>query len=176
MRSPMLRFRPPPRYAEPMPEQNPLQQIHAIVRADIAEAADFYLKDLQALPETDLFADRGARLAIDFTYETVEINRRMAARLRGQEPKKLAREMPEAPDLFRDKTMALDEIRDSANELLAAWDELGPDRMTAMVRTSGEDESALSLALFAARHMQHHDGQLTYLQSLSGDRTNHWAD
>ena len=159
-----------------MPDENLAQRIHDIVRADLAEAADFYLKDLKALPETELTHDRGARLAIDFTYETVQINRRMAARLRKQEPPTMLPGLPVAPDLFRDKRMAVEEIEDSSTDLLAAWDEIGPDRMTEMLPTSGDSESALSLALFAARHLQHHDGQLTYLQSLSGDDKNHWGD
>ena len=61
-------------------------EIHAIVRAQILEAAEFYAKDLRALPEVELTHDRGARLPIDITYEVVMVNRRLASRLRGQEP------------------------------------------------------------------------------------------
>ncbi len=153
-----------------------LEEIHGIVRSEIEDAARVYGKDLAALPEAELTHDRGGRLAIDFTYEVVLINRRMAARLRRAEPEAMAPGFLVAPELFRSKAVALDEVASSAGELLAAWDAVGPGGMAEPVPTSGAPEPALGLAIFAARHMQHHDGQLTYLQSLLGDGANHWAD
>ena len=150
-------------------------EVHAIVRAQILEAAELYVKDLRALPEVELTHDRGARLPIDFTYESVMVNRRLAARLRGIEPDPSTRETT-APELFRAQTVAADEILGSAGELIAAWDDLGPEGITKPIPAAGDGETALSLAIFATRHLQYHDGQLAYLQSLNGDASNHWSD
>lgn len=150
-------------------------EVHAIVRAQILESAEFYAKNLRALPEVELTHNRGARLPIDVTYEVVMVNRRLASRLRGQEPDPSTKETV-APELFRSQEVAVDEILGSAGELVQAWDEIGPDGMTNPIPAAGEGETALSLAIFATRHIQYHDGQISMTQQLAGDTSNHWAD
>lgn len=150
-------------------------QVHAVIRAQILEAAEFYAKDLRALPEVELTHDRGTRLPIDFTYETVQVNRRFASRLRRTELVSLTPDMV-APELFRNKDVAIDELLGSAGELIAGWDQIGPDGMLTPFPEAGEGETALSLVIFAIRHMQYHDGQVALVQQLAGDTANHWGD
>jgi hypothetical protein len=147
--------------------------------ADAIEHANkHYLQDLEAMTEEQLLAPAGgsARTAVDFTYETALINRRVAARLAGTEPPA----MPEAegwlvaPSEVRNKAAIIEYMRKACEELSAAARAVPEAEGGKLVGPAGNERPAYDLAHFAAMHTMYHDAQLNFIQELGGDLEVHW--
>lgn len=145
----------------------------AYATAQVTNAGNYYLGDLKAISEEDLLKSPAgqARAPIDFTYEVVLINRRIATRLRGETPPPMSFEgWTVAPDEFRSKEAAVREMEASVKEMV---DAIGTDAMRTIVMPDRES-TAFEVANFGALHIMYHDAQLNYLQSMKGDMEMHW--
>lgn len=138
----------------------------------LTNAKGYYLSDLQAMNEDDLLGKEGeARSPIDFTYEVVIVNRRIASRMRGENPEPMKFEgWMVAPADFRNKDRAIKEFDESAQEMI---DAVGDDPLRT-VQMPDRTTTAFELANFGALHMMYHDAQLNYIQALKGDMAMHW--
>ena len=154
------------------------EKVKEFIRKQIEDARDDYVKDLEALPEETLANSQGgsARTAFDFTHEVAFVNRRIAMRLRGETPPDVADEgWIKAPAEFQTKAAAIEDLRSSMDEVLAAWDALPAEDMMKPIRLKTRQGSALEFAYMCAHHTGYHDAQLNYLQSLQGDMEVHWS-
>lgn len=145
----------------------------AYATAQVTNAGNYYLGDLKAISEEDLLNSPAgqARAPIDFTYEVVLINRRIASRLRGETPPPMTFEgWMVAPEEFRSKEAAVREMESSVKEIV---DAIGTDVMRTIV-TPERESTAFEMANFGALHIMYHDAQLNYLQSMKGDMAMHW--
>lgn len=149
-----------------------------LVKDRIADAGKDYLLDLQSMPDHMLEDSPGgdARAPYDFTYEVVVVNRRVAARLRGQEPEPWPFEgWAVAPEGFRSKDKACGELQASIDEVLQAWTALTDEEALAEFDLPTGKGTKLGIASLVATHMTYHDGQLNYVQAMNGDSEVHWT-
>ncbi len=135
---------------------------------------DFYVKDLEALSEEALstpFAGN-ARTPYDITFEVVEVNKRVHARLAGVEPGPwpFADGWATAPESFKYKVIAIAELVKSVDAIVEA---MGDD-MSKVIESAQGPKTVFEIAAFAPLHMMYHDAQLNYVQSLHGDSEMHW--
>ncbi|MEA2552517.1 MAG: hypothetical protein QOJ65_693 [Fimbriimonadaceae bacterium] len=147
------------------------------MRKQIDDARTDYTKDLDAMTHEQLAATPGgsARSAYDFTYETAFVNRRIAKRLRGETPEPHDSEAwIMAPEEFKAKDVAKQELDASLQEVLEAWDRLDAKDLQTAIKLPSSETNALNLAHMAAHHTAYHDAQLNYLQSIHGDDKVHW--
>lgn len=143
----------------------------------ISSARDTYLKDLEAIDEPSLGQSPGgvARSPFDFTYEVVFVNRRVSTRLRGGVPEPFDFESwMVAPEEFCSKETAIKELKDSATEVLDAWNALPEEDLFKVIDTPGGPTNPVKVASLCATHLVYHDAQLNYLQALLGDDEMHW--
>ncbi|HRF59024.1 MAG TPA: DinB family protein [Fimbriimonadaceae bacterium] len=154
-----------------------MSDLKSHIRARIAEGTGMYIQDLEAMDAELLGKSPGgvARSAYDFTYEVVVVNRRVAARLRGDDPGPWPSEgWMTAPDDFKNKEVAVREMKASSEEVLAAWDALDAGAIeTPIVLPTGET-TPMSMASLIATHAVYHDAQLNYIQAIAGDGEMHW--
>lgn len=139
-------------------------------------ALDEFIKDIDALSHEDLNQSygNGSRCAYDFVYEVGIINQRVAKRCKAEDPGPMpwnfGQEWLKAPEEFKDKERAMQHIKATGEELLAA---VGDD-MDRVV-TIGEDSAPVYQRVsFATLHTSYHDAQLNFIQSLKGDMAIHW--
>jgi hypothetical protein len=156
-----------------------LETVKMYLSKQLEESRDGYLKDLEAMSEDDLVSGIGGleRKGIDFSYEVAYVNRRFATRLRGETPEP----WPDggwivAPDDQKTKEIAIKNIRDSMDELIAAWNAIPADQITRVIVLPSGETSPLDLVFSSCWHNGYHDGQLNYLQELKGDLSMHWQD
>lgn len=148
------------------------------VAGRIRQAASCYTGDLHSMSDDLLAASPGgvARTPYDFTYEIVFVNRRIAKRIRGEEPEPF--EMKGwivAPPEFQNKDRAIEEFRTSTDEVLEAWEALAEDQLDRSIPLpQGEPTTPIKLASLCASHITYHDAQLNYLQAINGDGSMHW--
>ena len=148
----------------------------AYALTQVTDAGNFYRKDLDALSDEAILGSPGgeARSPIDFTYEVAMINRRIAARLRGED----VPPMPEiegwmvAPPEWRagGKAKTVAEFDASMKDVI---DAIGDDVSRPLV-TPARTTTAFEVALFCGLHVMYHDAQLNYVQALNGDSAMHW--
>lgn len=140
--------------------------------------AKMYLQDLQAMSHEQLSFSPSdvARTAYDFTYEVILVNRRVAARLRGEDPGAWpgGEGFLKAPAEFCNKEQAMKELEDSTVAALAAWETTPQDRLTEKIVVPQGETSPLELMSILLSHLPYHDGQLNYLQTIHGDGEVHW--
>jgi hypothetical protein len=152
--------------------------LKAHLKKQIEEAKDGYLKDLEAMPEEALGTCPGgsARTPYDFTYEVATVHKRIVARLKGEDPGPWpgANGWMKAPEEFQSKAFAMKEIRDTADAVLSALEEVPDHEMERRIALPNSETSPLDLASLAAVHLVYHDAQLNYLQSMGGDDKLHW--
>ncbi|MBL8065871.1 MAG: DinB family protein [Chthonomonadaceae bacterium] len=152
--------------------------IKAFLSQKISDALACYIKDIEALEEKDILNSPGgsARSPIDFTYEIVMVNSRIASRLKGEDPGPWPFQdgWAEAPEAFKSKSTAIAEVSDSTHEVIAAWNQLSDSDLLTVVPNLGEDTTKFSLGHLCATHLVYHDAQLNYVQGLKGDNKMHW--
>lgn len=147
----------------------------AYAESQLAGARNFFRSDVEALDEAAIINSPGgkARPPIDFIYEIVLINRRIASRLRGEQVAPMDRhdEWIVAPAEFRTKATAMAEFDASMQEVI---DALGTDVLRP-IQMPDKQTTAFELALFCGLHAMYHDAQLNYVQCLGGDSAMHWG-
>lgn len=148
-------------------------------KQNLEDARDRYLEDLSALPDSafDLSPGGAARSPANFTYEIVCVNRRLATRMRGDDPGPFNPNLWETtPDEFRSRALASQAFSNSTEEFLEVLESIAPEEMEREIPTPSGKTTPFDLAMFCAMHINYHDGQLNYIQSLHGDTSIHWAD
>lgn len=145
--------------------------LSALLKERLDEVSTLWEKDLAAHRDEELLSrpSETARSVADFAYETVFVNRRIAARLRGETVAPMDG-FPACPEELRDRGLLAKAMRESADEVLAA---LG-DPQREITRPDGSTVSAFASAEFAAIHMFYHLGQVNYVQTMYGDPAVHW--
>jgi hypothetical protein len=147
----------------------------------IREAGKTFVEDLKAMPQEVLEKSPGgvARTPFDYSYEIAIINKRLAARLRGDDPGpwqyadvKWVTCEPE----FAQKEKMVDLVRTSFEEVMTAWDAFDESKLKEKIVLPKGETTALELGEMAFAHAVYHDGQLNYAQSISGDDEMHWQD
>src|SRR5688572_6800875 len=145
----------------------------------IKEAGKTFVGDLEAMPQEVLERSPGgvARTPFDYSYEIALINKRIAARLRGEDPGawpfadvKWVTCSPE----FSEKSKMVDLVRTSFDELISAWDAFDENELTTPIKLPSSETSAHDLGSMPFAHAVYHDGQLNYAHSISGDDEMHW--
>ena len=148
-------------------------------KQNLEDARDRYLEDLAALPDTAFDQSPGgeARSPAHFTYEIVCVNRRLATRLRGEDPGPFNPSLWETtPDEYRGLALASQAFSNSTEEFLEALESIPVEEMEREIQTPSGSTTPFDLAMFCAMHINYHDGQLNYIQSLHGDVDIHWTD
>lgn len=136
-----------------------------------------YLEDLEASPPEVLSHAPGgaARCPYDYTYEVVLINRRLAKRMRGDDPGPFAKEgWLRAPDGFRTKETATSEFRESSADLIAAFESEPEGDFERVIPLPKGETSPLDLATLTISHWTYHDAQINYVQAMFRDEAVHW--
>lgn len=151
---------------------------HAALAKGIRQAAARYADDLRAMEDSVLRASPGgaARSPYDFTYEVVFVNRRIAARMRNEDPGPSPFEgWIVAPPEFCEKERAIAEVLDSAEELAEAWLAVSPDAIETVTPLPQGEFTPIFGATLCERHMHYHDAQLNLIQAMGGDGDVHWS-
>ena len=135
------------------------------------EVAELWAKDLRAHRDPEIATPMSptARSVADLTYETILVNRRFAARLRGEAPPSMDG-FPAAPEGLRTGAALADAMRESIDGIVAAYDD--PERE--IPATGGGTVTAFELCGFAITHSYYHLGQVDYVQTVYGDTEVHW--
>ena len=147
----------------------------------LRDAAKAFVGDLEAMPQEVLEKSPGgvARTPFDYSYEIALINKRVAARLRGEDPGPWpfadVKWVTCDPD-FAEKDKMVEFVRASFEEVCSAWDAFDESKLTEPIKLPSGETNALDLASMAFSHSVYHDGQLNYAQSISGDDEMHWQD
>jgi hypothetical protein len=142
----------------------------------ITGAKQRYLDDLTAMTEEQLTKCPGgcARTPADFTYEIVTINRRIAKRLRGEDPGPMKFEgWMQAPAGY-DKATIVREFDDTTKEIEDALAAIPDGEMLRTIQLPNDTTTPYDIVRFAASHIGYHDAQLNYLQTLHDDKEIHW--
>lgn len=144
----------------------------------VASAAKSYRQDFEALSHEQLGASPmgQARAPYDFTYEVVIVNKRIASRLRGQDPGPWTAEgWMTAPEGLKDKSALMAAFDESVAELTSAIEGIPAGEMGREIVLPNMTTNPLDLATHAVVHMTYHDAQLNYVQELHGDMAVHWS-
>lgn len=135
-----------------------------------------YVEDLEAMSEEQLAHKQGkSRSAYDFTYEVAVVNRAMARRIAGEEPKLDWDGWVVAPPEMCNKQACIKELSESCDAVTAAVEARGKDGILTELTTPRGPSSPYEVASFLALHTMYHDAQLNYIQSLQGDDEMHWS-
>ena len=153
--------------------------LKAFVRKKMENARKMYIEDLEATPDEVLAKAPGgsARTPYDFTYEVVYVNRRVAKRMKGEDPGPANMETwLTAPAEFQSKAEATRQMKESTDAILAAWDEIPDTDLEKVIPLPKGETSPLDLASLTMSHLNYHDAQLNYVQAMSGDDKVHWNE
>ena len=152
-------------------------ELKAEARSRIEHALNDYMSDLRAM-NTDLLAKApgsSARSPFDFTFEVALVNRRVAARLRKEDPGPWHGEgWLKAPSEFCVKDEAIRAVEESGKAVLSSWDAWPAESLNEKITLPNGETTPLEMANLIARHLVYHDAQLNYCQALSGDEEVHW--
>ncbi len=147
--------------------------LRAYLNGLLDQGAYLYVKDLEALPEAE--GGSGPRKAIDFTHEVAVVNRRIAARIRREDPGAWPFEgWAKAPADRATKPDAVEDFRSSVADLKDALDGLTDEQLTELMPMGEKESTPMEQIVFASVHMAYHMGQLNYIQQLAGDMEVHW--
>jgi uncharacterized damage-inducible protein DinB len=148
-------------------------------KQNLEDARDRYLEDLAAIPDHafDASPAGAARSAAHFTYEIVCVNRRLATRMRGEDPGPFNPTLWETtPDEYRSRSLATQAFSESTQEFLDVLESIPAEQMEREIPTPSGTTTPFDLAMFCAMHVNYHDGQLNYIQAIHGDASIHWTD
>lgn len=152
-------------------------EMKAFFAEKLREVKGAYLDDLNAMSDDDLGTSPGgaARTGFDYTYETAYVNRRIAKRLRGEEPEPFPGDgWMKAPDEAKSKQAAIDSLTASMDEVIAAWDALPENDLGRVIPLAKGQTNPLDMAFLCVYHTGYHDAQLNFVQSLKGDTKMNW--
>lgn len=152
-------------------------KIKQLVAQQIQASLDHYLHDLESMDESLLRSSPGgtARSPYDFTYEVIYVNNRAHSRLIGVDPGPFHSEgWMRAPEEYQSKGVLIAQLRESAEKVLAAWNALPLSDLDKVIQLASGETSMIEVANLCASHMNYHDAQLNYLQTLMGDDELHW--
>src|SRR5437868_8071244 len=128
-----------------------------------------YVNDLQAMTDDQLAKSPGgsSRTPFDITYEVIYVNKRVAARLRGEDPGPWLQSegFLKAPQEFCKKDSAIQQLDDSVKAVLEGWEKTPPDKLEETIKVPTGETSPLDLVNLVATHLAYHDGQLNYHQT-----------
>ncbi len=142
----------------------------------ITGAKTRYLDDLNAMSEEQLTKCPGgcARTPADFTYEIIVINKRIAKRLRGEDPGPFQFDgWMKAPDGYN-KQAIVKEFESTTKDIEDALNNIPDDQMLRTIQLPKDTTTPYDLVTFCASHIGYHDAQLNYLQTLHDDKEMHW--
>lgn len=148
-------------------------------RDTIESSGKSYRQDLDALPEEALTSTSGgaSRSPVAITYELVVVNKRLATRMRGEDPGPFdPTAWSTVPGEFNSASGCKAGFAKSIEDLLSSLDSIPDDQMDRSIPTPSGSTTPFDLALFAALHIGYHDGQLNLLQAQLGDAEMHWQD
>ena len=143
----------------------------------LQRAKKAYIDDLEAMSDEQIMNSPGgsARKPVDITYEVILVNKMITKRLKGEEPDAWPSEgWITAPEDFSNKEEIVKQFAASVDEVAAQIESRSEDQMLEPIETPNGPSSALKMGSFSAMHIAYHDGQLNYVQSLSGDMEMHW--
>lgn len=153
------------------------------VKGDISESlkngSQLLYKDINAMSDEMLANCPGgkARCGFDLLFEIASVNRMFAGIMRGDGNEA---QRPDgwvvAPSDYRSKEVALKNVTESVNELLAAIDGLSDDQLAKPLETPLGTMPVARLASMMGSHMMYHSGQLNYIQTIHGDDAFHWME
>lgn len=145
-----------------------------------AQAAEFYVRDLEALTHEQLDKSPGgsARAGYDFTHEVVVVNKRIACRLRNEDPGPwpFGEGWAVCPDGERNKEHLAAQIKSSAQEIVDAIPGVPDEKFSEEFELNGSPTSFADMVGLASMHIMYHGAQLNYLQAMGGDLEMHWMD
>ena len=153
------------------------QSIKDFFAEQIASTRDYYVQDLEAMSEEVLARSPGgeARTPYDFTHEVAIVNRHTARRIRGEESVfPGSNGWIKAPPEACSKSAAIEDVRASMNDLLAAWNALPAEDILSPIQVKNGETNAMRCVSMCIYHAGYHDAQLNYLQSMQGDIEVHW--
>lgn len=154
------------------------ERFKSYLAEQVRGAKDKYLKDLEALDEGALRSSPGgtARTPYDFTYEVVYVNRRIAARLRGEDPGPFSGEgWIRAPEDCQNKVRMATDLRESTDAVLKAWEALPSTELEKKIPVANSETTPIEMMTLCSVHLNYHDAQLNFLQTLLGDDEMHWG-
>ena len=145
--------------------------LDAHVRDGLNEIAELWVKDLVAHRDEEIAvpASPTARSVADLTYEAIFVNRRFAARLRGEMPEPM-NGFPSCPERLRSGAALAAAMRESVDAILFSLGDLQRE----IPATGGGAVTAFEVAGFAIQHLYFHLGQVDYVQTVYGDTEVHW--
>ena len=148
------------------------------IRQELVGNTEMFLVDLAAMSEEALRSKPGgvARSPFDFIYEVAFVNRRFTKRLRSEDPGPFPEPWMTAPEEFQTKEGAIAAVKESMEGLVAEWDKLSESDLSRKIPTPMGETTPLELCVTAAKHVHYHDGQLNYIQAMSGDAAMHWQE
>lgn len=145
-----------------------------------SQAAGFYVRDLEALTHEQLDKSPGgsARSGYDFTYEVVVVNKRIACRLRNEDPGPwpFGEGWAVCPDSDRVKDKLAAMILSSAQEIVDAIPGVPDEKFAESFELNGNTTSFADMVGLASMHIMYHCAQLNYIQAMAGDMEMHWMD
>lgn len=142
----------------------------------LEQAKTFYANDMRALGDVLGETWGGvSRSAYDFTFEVVFVNRRIAKRIRGEEPEPFQfGEFMRAPEPFCSPANAISEFETSTQEVIDALSAIPMTEITRTIQLADSTSTPVEMGLFCASHIVYHDGQLNLMQAARGDNDVHW--
>lgn len=147
--------------------------------SELEDARNRYRQDLDALPADAFDRSPGgaARTPAHFTYEIICVNSRFIKRLKGEDPGPFSTDMwATTPDEFRSKDAGTTAVINSMDQVIDALKAVPDGEMLREIPVPSGSTSPYDLALFCAKHVNYHDGQLNYVQAINGDAEVHWHD
>lgn len=140
--------------------------------------AQLYIKDLRAISADVYTSTHGgcSRSIQSISAEVVDMTRRTADIVRGAEPSRPTDEEFEAHVASLDtKEKAEEAILAVAGSLSEAIAQATDDQLNREVMMPwGMPMSVYALCHLAVTHINYHDGQVNYIQSIHGDGEIHW--
>ena len=158
-----------------------MPSIRDIARGATMHGAEILVKDTKHIPEEKFcFCPMGcAKTAEDILRECAGTNARIAASLRGEDPSSSVAYLD-----FQKKVDAASGleafgklIMESSEIVRAAIDGIADADLDKQVKMPWGAMFLLGAAiLLPSQHMNYHDGQINYIQTLLGDSAFHWHE
>jgi hypothetical protein len=145
--------------------------------SQLVKALHRYESDLKALSEEARSQSPGgvARSPYDFTYEVAVVFDRMAKRIKGLPVDPPSGDWMKAPAEFTNLENAVSHLHNSGTAFAELLDSLADDEFDREIAMGANPWTLFDIASMSVFHVNYHDGQLCYLQSILGDGEMHWG-